>query len=180
MESESWTGGTGLIYLSIPGAASVLGEPVQGSPICPGAALKTRTAEASAALGGWVGGGGGAGCSGGPSSVPPVTSVGTGPGSGGWGQAPGGWPVPGHSFGQRSLAGGGESSQNETSWGSGLLFQAWCGRSSLVLSAGESCGWGRALVSRHWEEGECQGEDRFWEGLAEILKMGFRSLLPKG
>lgn len=57
MESESWTGGTGLIYLSIPGAASVLGEPVQGSPICPGAALKTRTAEASAALGGWVGAG---------------------------------------------------------------------------------------------------------------------------
>ena len=32
-----------------------------------------------------------------------------------------------------------------------------------MLSAGESCGWGRALVPRHWEEGECQGEDRFWE-----------------
>lgn len=25
-----------------------------------------------------------------------------------------------------------------------------------MLSAGESCGWGRALVPRHWEKGECQ------------------------
>ena len=50
-----------------------------------------------------------------------------------------------------------------------------------MLSKGESCGWGRALVPRHWEEGECQGEDRFWEGLEEQLatwRMGFRSLMP--
>ena len=57
-----------------------------------------------------------------------------------------------------------------------VLQEAPCGRSSLVPSAGDSRGRaGEGLVPRHREEGECQGEDRFWEGLVETLRMGFRS-----
>lgn len=47
---------------------------------------------------------------------------------------------------------------------------------SGIPSAGDSRGRaGEGLVPRHREEGESQGENRFWEGLAETLRMGFRS-----
>lgn len=74
------------------------------------------------------------------------------------------------------LAAGGESSQNATSWGSGLLFQAWCGGAVWCFLQGRAVGGEGASLSTGRNENAKQ--DRFWEGLAETPRMGFRSLLP--